>query len=530
MRKVKPSSLKTKLLLAVFTFVVLSGVVISLIVTQQYSQGLRKAMMAQALNKADALAHDAADKILINDLVSLQKLLEYQVQRNPSLGYVFILKDDRVLVHTFEEGVPDDLIKANKIVSTDQGHTQKIISRSGEHYLDIAWPIFSGKGGQLRLGFSEKQYRRQLVQLRTDIGLLTFGILVLALAGSLYLIRRITNPLTELAEATKKIDKGGAEVHVEVRGHDEIAVLSSSFNLMVARNGQYVKRVEEQTRELERAHQQTKSYFEIVRGISALRTLEEIGSFLIEQFEKFHLCSHMVLLVFDETRDSIFILMDKGTKTLRDPALARQIYESLESLDTVTFIKDTMLGPPVVPDTFQSAGRQVFVPFHFENQVLGALIVACPQDCQCTVDEIDIIRMMLNQAAGTIQRAVSHQEEIRDLETRVKTSTGFHGIIGKNPRMQTIYKLIEDTAPTDATVLIQGESGTGKELVAKALHMQSLRADKPFVVINCSAYPATLLESELLPAPSDRSPVASNRPTEVPSFWTKSVKSLFHPK
>jgi two-component system response regulator HydG len=60
-----------------------------------------------------------------------------------------------------------------------------------------------------------------------------------------------------------------------------------------------------------------------------------------------------------------------------------------------------------------------------------------------------------------------------------------------------IYRLIENIAPTDATVLIQGESGTGKELVAKAIHEYSLRKDRPFIVINCSAYPDTLLESEL---------------------------------
>jgi two-component system response regulator HydG len=63
--------------------------------------------------------------------------------------------------------------------------------------------------------------------------------------------------------------------------------------------------------------------------------------------------------------------------------------------------------------------------------------------------------------------------------------------------MQLIYKLIEDTAPTDAMVLIQGESGTGKELVARAICQSSYRRKRPFIIINCSAYPATLLESEL---------------------------------
>jgi two-component system response regulator HydG len=63
--------------------------------------------------------------------------------------------------------------------------------------------------------------------------------------------------------------------------------------------------------------------------------------------------------------------------------------------------------------------------------------------------------------------------------------------------MQVVYKLIEDVASSDATILIQGESGTGKELVARAIHRLSSRQAKAFVVINCSAYPATLLESEL---------------------------------
>jgi nitrogen regulation protein NR(I) len=70
-------------------------------------------------------------------------------------------------------------------------------------------------------------------------------------------------------------------------------------------------------------------------------------------------------------------------------------------------------------------------------------------------------------------------------------------IIGRSPAMQEVYKAIGRVAGTDATVLVRGESGTGKELAARAIYQHSLRAKKPFLVINCVAIPDTLLESEL---------------------------------
>jgi DNA-binding NtrC family response regulator len=73
----------------------------------------------------------------------------------------------------------------------------------------------------------------------------------------------------------------------------------------------------------------------------------------------------------------------------------------------------------------------------------------------------------------------------------------FGNIVGKNEKMQEIYDLISDISNTDSTVLIQGESGTGKELVARAIHFNSHRKSKPFIVANCSAYSQNLLESEL---------------------------------
>ncbi|QWR77535.1 sigma-54 interaction domain-containing protein [Candidatus Magnetomonas plexicatena] len=78
-----------------------------------------------------------------------------------------------------------------------------------------------------------------------------------------------------------------------------------------------------------------------------------------------------------------------------------------------------------------------------------------------------------------------------------QTRTGFYKLIGKSQEMQRLYSIIEKVASSDSTILIMGESGTGKELVAKAIHYLSVRAENPFVPVNCGAIPKELLESEL---------------------------------
>jgi DNA-binding NtrC family response regulator len=87
--------------------------------------------------------------------------------------------------------------------------------------------------------------------------------------------------------------------------------------------------------------------------------------------------------------------------------------------------------------------------------------------------------------------------KLRALERRLFRIEGQTRLIGKSKQMQRVRELIARVAPTNSTVLILGETGTGKELVARAVHEQSLRADKPFVAVNCGALPETLIESEL---------------------------------
>lgn len=108
---------------------------------------------------------------------------------------------------------------------------------------------------------------------------------------------------------------------------------------------------------------------------------------------------------------------------------------------------------------------------------------------------LDELAIVIKKAleTGELKREVAH---LRSEQSR-KYGTG--GIIGRSRHMQNVLAMVEKVAKSDAgTIFIQGESGTGKELIAKAIHYQSGRAERPFMAINCAAVPETLLETELM--------------------------------
>ncbi len=107
--------------------------------------------------------------------------------------------------------------------------------------------------------------------------------------------------------------------------------------------------------------------------------------------------------------------------------------------------------------------------------------------------KVDEIKLIIRNALEKKQL----QNENRLLKKMVKERYHFDNIIGQSPKMLDLYDLLEKVSPTKTNILITGESGTGKELVAKAIHLNSPRRDKPFVTLNCGAIPESLIESEL---------------------------------
>src|SRR5256886_303760 len=103
----------------------------------------------------------------------------------------------------------------------------------------------------------------------------------------------------------------------------------------------------------------------------------------------------------------------------------------------------------------------------------------------------------LRRAVQEVSESLRWKKEAGYLRRELRRLTGLDNIIGQSPKMRAIFDLIQTVAPQSSRVLITGESGTGKELVARAIHENSLRAQAPFITLNCGAFPETLLESEL---------------------------------
>lgn len=109
----------------------------------------------------------------------------------------------------------------------------------------------------------------------------------------------------------------------------------------------------------------------------------------------------------------------------------------------------------------------------------------------------ELIQMVADEILMTQANLSVEQQKVEKLKGELGTRYGFDQMIGKSGKMQKLYMLLERVCDSEATVLIRGENGTGKELIARALHYNSKRKSKNFLVVNCGAFNENLLESEL---------------------------------
>lgn len=147
------------------------------------------------------------------------------------------------------------------------------------------------------------------------------------------------------------------------------------------------------------------------------------------------------------------------------------------------------------------------VPIKDGKRIIGALSVDRIYEEGLTVQAnedlqfLTVLSSIIAQTTKRIQIVNSEKDELHTENLKLKRELSeknkINDIVGNSSRMQDVYEMIHRVVDSNATVLLRGESGTGKTLVAKALHYNGKRCNKPFTVVNCSALPETLLESEL---------------------------------
>jgi transcriptional regulator with GAF, ATPase, and Fis domain len=159
------------------------------------------------------------------------------------------------------------------------------------------------------------------------------------------------------------------------------------------------------------------------------------------------------------------------------------------------------LGFENPPEQIRRLGPAMAVPLMDQGKIFGMInLVNSREGNVFTSNQQRVAGIISTMAAQYIHRARIHEsqsEHIEQLKSTLARQWGVHAILGSSKEIKAVINTISLVAPSTANVLLIGETGTGKELVAKALHYEGPRADKPFVAINCAAIPHDLFESEL---------------------------------
>jgi Nif-specific regulatory protein len=173
-------------------------------------------------------------------------------------------------------------------------------------------------------------------------------------------------------------------------------------------------------------------------------------------------------------------VLQNGESLLINNQAEGKSFESAESLST------------------QAPGSILCVPLVMLDRTLGVIYLDTKEpDAVFDKDHLQLVSAISAITAVAIENARHIEWLVSENQRLIADFNIEHNMVGESPRIRDVLQFISKVAPTDSTVLLSGESGTGKELVARAVHQNSKRADKPFMAVNCAALAESLLESEL---------------------------------
>lgn len=165
----------------------------------------------------------------------------------------------------------------------------------------------------------------------------------------------------------------------------------------------------------------------------------------------------------------------------------------------IIILEGAYADPRFTRESQKKSGVEFYAgfPLKSKEKVIGVLCVMAFTPFALDDDLVDILRAATMPISLAIENGRLFETVKRDAANLSLTHCSFDGIVGNSPKMKEVLNMVRKVTDAPSHILIHGESGTGKELVARAIHMNSIRRKQPFIPVNCAAIPDSLLESEL---------------------------------
>ncbi|MGQ9599827.1 MAG: ATP-binding protein [Anaerolineae bacterium] len=226
-------SVRTKIMGIVLSLMLLLGTGVTIQVQVTMSRILNHELDQQAIFIARDLAARSTDLILTHNLYALHELVRDTAANNKDLRYAFVLDArGRVLVHSFDQGVPPGLLTVNPVQPSDRYHLQILDTEEGLIH-DVAVPIFDGRAGTARVGLSERRLRAQMAATTCQLAFITLLVSLVGVLSGYLLTWVLTRPIKALVGATQAVARGDLSQRAPLWADDEIGTLAGSFNAMV---------------------------------------------------------------------------------------------------------------------------------------------------------------------------------------------------------------------------------------------------------------------------------------------------------
>ncbi len=266
------------------------------------------------------------------------------------------------------------------------------------------------------------------------------------------------------------------------------------------------------------ATRQLELLYEVSRSLHALIELDKLLPWVVEKTKELLGAEGCSVVLLDETGRELYFpyvspessVVAQRLRQLRMPAdkgIAGAVLQTGRSLLVPDVRRDARFYSEADQQTGGETRSILCAPLRTQHGIIG--VIECINKREGTFTEAELV--FLEALSGSIAVAVENArlyQTLRLSEARLRDEVAllarerpvqnrFSSIVGKSEAMEKVFRLVESAIGSPITVLLQGETGSGKEVVARAIHFESPRQDKPFIAVNCGAFTESLLESEL---------------------------------